>query len=228
MSTNTVPKGGKKTDNRNGNANYPARQPRKRTEARVAVRAAARASARQHRNRSRWLWGIAALVAVVVIGAMMYTSRTTQTTTTRLAPDFTLTDTNGKPVHLADYRGRNVVLYFSEGAGCQPCLTQVTDIEQHAADFAKLDVTVLPIVMNSAEQIRPDMAAANVKTAFLIDSLGNVSRSYDVLGKGMHSDMPGHGFVLIDAKGMQRWYGEYPSMYLSSADLVKQIKSHLT
>ena len=43
----------------------------------------------------------------------------------------------------------------------------------------------------------------------------------------MHAGLPGHSFVLIDAQGMQRWYGEYPSMYLSSADLLDQIRTRV-
>ena len=31
------------------------------------------------------------------------------------APDFELTDYNGKPVRLSDYRGRNVLLVFNRG-----------------------------------------------------------------------------------------------------------------
>lgn len=48
-----------------------------------------------------------------------------------------------------------------------------------------------------------------------------------MLGKGMHAGLPGHGFVLVDARGMQRWHGEYPSMYLSTAGLIAQVKAHL-
>jgi peroxiredoxin len=159
---------------------------------------------------------------------MMYTARTSQDTTTRTAPDFTLTDTTGRAVHLADYRGRTVVLYFNEGAGCQSCLYQMADIENHAGDFATANVTVLPIVINPANEIRADMTTNNVKTPFLIDADGTVSRAYGTLGKGMHPGLPGHSFVLIDANGIQRWYGEYPSMYLSSADLLHQIRAQLT
>lgn len=190
--------------------------------------AARAATARQRQRRSLLLWGIALAATIALIATMMYTARAAQDTTTRTAPDFTLTDTNGRAVHLADYRGRNVVLYFNEGAGCQSCLYQMADIENHADDFAAAKVAVLPIVMNTADQIRADMAANNVETPFLIDVDGTVSRAYGTLGKGMHPGLPGHSFVLIDTHGTQRWYGEYPSMYLSPADLIHQIRIHLT
>ncbi len=230
MSTNTLnngrkpaPKGG------TGGGNRPPQSTGKRAQARAraAVRAAAEEAARKGRRRNWILWGTALVVSAVVIAAMMFTARNTQNSATRVAPDFTLTDTSGQSVHLADYRGKNVVLYFSEGAGCQPCLTQMGDIEKHQAEFTAANTVVLPIVMNTADEIRQDMATNDVKTPFLIDSTGQVSKEYGVLGKGMHADMPGHGFVLVDSKGTQRWYGEYPSMYLASADLLKQVKDHL-
>jgi peroxiredoxin len=190
--------------------------------------AVARAAAARRRRRGYLLWGVAFVVVAAVIAALMYSAQSTSTTETRTAPDFTLTDSSGQSVHLADYRGRTVVLYFSEGAGCQSCLYQMADIEAHASDFSSAGVTVLPIVMNTADQIRRDMAANHVKTPFLIDSDGSVSAAYGTLGKGMHAGLPGHSFVLIDAGGVQRWYGEYPSMYLSSADLLKQVRQHLS
>lgn len=193
------------------------------------VEEAARAVAALRRRRRNWLlWSVAAAVVIAIVATMMWTSRSTTSAGVRVAPDFTLTDTSGKQVHLADYRGHNVLLYFSEGAGCQPCITQMSTIEAKASEFEADDVTVLPIVMNTADQIRPELTAANVKTPFLIDSDGNVSRSYGVLGKGMHSDLPGHGFVLVDKNGEQRWYGEYPSMFVAADELLNQVKKNLS
>jgi peroxiredoxin Q/BCP len=42
---------------------------------------------------------------------------TTRLTPGDTAPDFTLPDADGKPVSLADYRGRRVVVYFYPAAG---------------------------------------------------------------------------------------------------------------
>ena len=187
---------------------------------------AAVAEATRRRRRDLLLWGAVLTAVVALIGAMMWSARETSDTTARPAPDFTLTDTSGATVELADFRGRNVVLYFNEGAGCQSCILQMADIERNAAAFTDANITVLPIVMNTAGQITADMAANGVTTPFLLDD-GTVSAAYGTLGKGMHEGLPGHSFVLIDAQGIQRWYGEYPSMYLSSADLLDQVRKHL-
>ena len=103
----------------------------------------------------------------------------------------------------------------------------MADVETNATAFADADVTVLPIVMNSADRIRRDMTANGVTTPFLLDD-GTVSAAYGTLGKSMREGLPCHSFVLIDAPGTQRWYGEYPSMYLSSADLLDEVRRHLT
>lgn len=206
----------------------PHRRPsRPATQTKAARVQAAQARARRRRRNGLLLYGAVLAAVAALIGGMMWTARDTSDTTTRTAPDFTLTDTSGATVHLADYRGKNVVLYFSEGAGCQSCLLQMADIEHNATQFANANITVLPIVMNTAEQIRADMARNGVKTPFLLDD-GTVSTAYGTIGKGMHAGLPGHSFVLIDAQGTQRWYGNYPSMYLSSAELLEQVRTHLT
>ncbi len=75
--------------------------------------------------------------------------------------------------------------------------------------------------MNTRDQIAADMAANQVTTPFLLDD-GTVSTAYGTIGKGMHAGLPGHSFVVIDAQGIQRWYGEYPSMWLNPTDLLTQ------
>ena len=70
------------------------------------------------------------------------------------------------------------------------------------------------------------MAAYGACAPFLLDDR-IVSKAYGTLCKGMHAGLPGHSFVLIDATGVQRWYGEYPSMFLDPRELLAQVSSHL-
>jgi peroxiredoxin len=183
--------------------------------------------AQGHLRWKRVAIGLIVLAGVgAVVTAMMLTSRPESSDATRSAPGFTLTDTAGVTHTLAEHRGENVLLYFSEGAGCQSCLVQMAEIERQADAFAEQDVIVLPVVMNARDQILADMEANGVKTPFLLDD-GTVSAAYDTLGKGMHAGLPGHSFVLIDADGQQRWYGEYPSMWLDPDSLLAEVRDHL-
>jgi peroxiredoxin len=185
------------------------------------------AEQRHRAHRRRLLWTVAIIAVVGGLTAMMITALPSSKTTSNAAPNFTLTTTAGQTVGLSQFRGKPVLLYFSEGAGCDACQDQMVNIEKNQAAFDKAGVTVLPIVMNPADEIQPDLARFGIQTPYLIDSDGSVSKAYDVLGKGMHAGLPGHGFVLIDAQGTQRWQGEYPSMFLASADLLKEVNGHL-
>lgn len=141
------------------------------------------------------------------------------------APAFTLPSTAGTTVSLADYRGKPVVLYFNEGAGCASCTQQMAMIEQNPG-FAAAGITVLPIVMNSAAEIQPDLDRFGVRTPYLLDD-GTVSKAYDTLDKGMHPGLPGHGFVLVNAAGEKLWHGNYPSMWLDPADLLTEVTARI-
>lgn len=191
------------------------------------ARQRAAAEAEQHRRtRRRWLSWAAAIAAVAVVAGMLLTSQTTSATTSTPAPDFTLASTDGSSVTLSRLRGKPVLLYFNEGAGCGACIMQMSEIERNRAGLDALGITVLPIVMNTKDDILADMSHYGVTTPFLLDD-GTVSKAYGTLGKGMHAELPGHSFVLIDSKGVQRWYGEYPAMWLEPKDLLAEVTSRL-
>ena len=125
-----------------------------------------------------------------------------------------------------------------DSVGCHFCADADTAIEQLVEEFPlnvehvpmaskAANITVLPIVMNTQEQIVADMQANGVTTPFLLDD-GTVSTAYGAIGKGMHAGLPGHSFVVIDAEGTQRWYGEYPGMWLEPQDLLTQATTALT
>lgn len=187
---------------------------------------AAQAGQARRRQRISWAaWGAGLLIVATLIAAALITSQPTTSSDVRVAPDFTLPASDGSTVSLADFRGGPVVLYFNEGAGCDSCLLQMAEIEKDPA-FAETGITVLPIVMNTAEQINTDRQRLGVQAPFLLDD-GTVSAAYDTLGKGMHEGLPGHGFVLVDADGNRLWHGNYPSMWLAPADLLKEVTSRL-
>lgn len=183
----------------------------------------------QARSRRRRLglaaWGAAFLVIATLVTVALLSSRPVVSAEAREAPGFTLPTSDGQTVSLSSFLGEPVILYFNEGAGCDACLQQMGEIEKEPG-FAAAGITVLPIVMNTAEQINADRERLGVATPFLLDD-GKVSEAYGTLGTGMHEGLPGHGFVLIDADGVQQWYGNYPSMWLDPQELLEEATSRL-
>lgn len=183
-------------------------------------------AARRRRTLVTRVAGLAGLLLVVgVVAAMLLSARPETGSEAVDATPFTLPMSDGSTVSLAQYAGAPVILYFNEGAGCDSCLLQMAEIEKEPG-FAEAGIEVLPIVMNTADQINADRERLGVGSAFALDD-GTVSGAYGVLGKGMHAGLPGHGFVLVDADGVQRWYGNYPSMWLAPADLLDIALEHL-
>ena len=61
------------------------------------------------------------------------------------APDFTLPDADGKPVALADYRGRKVVVYFYPAAMTPGCTKEACDFRDSLAQLNGAGIEVLGI-----------------------------------------------------------------------------------
>lgn len=168
---------------------------------------------------------VVALLVVALVVAALYSARPQESTATGPAPDFTLPASDGSTVTLSSLRGRPVILYFNEGAGCESCIVQMARIEQEPG-FADDGIAVLPIVMDTAEDINAAREVVGVEAPFLLDD-GTVSEAYGTLGTGMHPGLPGHGFVLVDAGGNQVWQGDYPSMWLDPAELLAIARDRL-
>jgi thiol-disulfide isomerase/thioredoxin len=97
------------------------------------------------------------------------------------APDFHLTTLEGKPVALADYRGKTVVLN-DWATWCPPCREEAPDLIAAAKKFgAKGDVVFLGVDSSeSAPIVRAFLAAKPMGYAQSIDRDHAFSKAYDV------------------------------------------------
>lgn len=212
---------------------YPPATPRASTTTSSTARKQS-SKARTPRRRRRGFdptWGQLAVVAIVVIAGLVFLlggrgGGSGGDVKARVAPDFTLRSTSGGQVSLADYRGHNVLLYFNEGVGCDACFYQTVELEKNAAELQADDITLLPIVVNPIDQVEGTLQAMGITTPYLIDENGSVSNAYGVMGKGMHANLPGHGFVFIDGQGEIRWEKEYPSMYATTSEILGAVSKY--
>jgi len=145
------------------------------------------------------------------------------------APDFNLESFSGERVSLSDLNGKNVVIFFSEGAMCYPgCWAQIDAFVDDAKKFAGKNTEVYTIVVDpkkdwqSAVDQDKKMANANV----LLDIGGKVSSAYGMLTveSSMHrGQFPGHTYVVIDKEGVIRYELDDPNMGINNSQLLAQI-----
>lgn len=145
------------------------------------------------------------------------------------APDFELESIDGKIFRLSDYLGKNVVLFFNEGAMCYPaCWNQIAELGNDSRldteNIAAFSVTVdsknrwLDIVSKSQNM---------VKSKILFDTSRAVSKTYDVLylNSSMHAGgLPGHTYFIIDKEGVIRFTLDDPTMAIANDKLIKEIE----
>ncbi len=145
------------------------------------------------------------------------------------APDFNLESFSGERVSLSDLNGKNVVLFFSEGAMCYPgCWAQIDAFVDDAKKFAGKNTEVYTVVVDpkrdwqGAVDQDKKMASANV----LLDIGGKVSSVYGMLtvDSSMHrGQFPGHTYVIIDKEGVIRYQLDDPGMGINNGQLLAQI-----
>lgn len=144
------------------------------------------------------------------------------------APDFSLPDINGNTVQLSDLKGKNVVLFFTEGEMCYPaCWNQVealgTDPRFNSADTIALSIVVdTPGQWQRIESQMPQFKSAKI----LFDTTRGVSSQYGVLSltSSMHpGSFPGHTYFIVDKNGMIRFFMDDPNMAVRNDQLMDEI-----
>lgn len=193
-----------------------------------ARRADRRVTARRRSLRHRLLVGGAVVVALVLLTVLAARAdKPVASTLDAGAAGFQLPSTDGTTVSLADHRGHNVLLYFNEGVGCDACFYQQARIEAEQQRFDDAELVVLPVVVNPAQQVAPELERFGLNTPYLIDADRRVSAAYDTIGRGHHADLPGHSFVLVDGNGKLRWRLDEPSMFVEPQRLVEGAQAAL-
>ena len=143
-----------------------------------------------------------------------------------LVPAFTERDVQtGRAITSKAVAKKKTLLFFSEGVMCQACFEQIKDLEQMGAELDKRGIQPVSITPDSPADLKQAIAQFGIATPMIADEDRDMSAAFDTLGRGMHSDTPGHAFVLVDETGKvlwQRdyWLDPYRTMYVEPATLL--------
>ncbi len=144
------------------------------------------------------------------------------------APEFSLTDKDGKVYSSENLRGKNVILFFNEGLMCYPaCWDQIVALAKDAR-FKNADTVVLSVVVDPPEEWQkatkqmPELAEATV----VFDKGAEASNKFGMLktASSMHpGSLPGHSYTVIDKEGIIRYVLDDPNMAIRNDQLAAEL-----
>jgi thioredoxin-dependent peroxiredoxin len=99
------------------------------------------------------------------------------------APDFTLPDADGRPVALADFRGRAVVVYCYPAASTPGCTKQACDFRDSLAELDRAGYAVLGISPDKPAKLAKFRDAEGLTFPLLSDEDRGVLTAYGAYGE---------------------------------------------
>jgi len=122
-----------------------------------------------------------------------------------VAPEFTLPDADGRPVSLADYRGRNVIVYFYPQAATPGCTTEACDFRDSLSSLRGSGYEVLGISPDAPEALAEFTGDFGLTFPLLADKDHAVALAYGAWGeklvKGEITEGIVRSTVVLDPEG---------------------------
>lgn len=143
------------------------------------------------------------------------------------APDFVLKDNRGEYIHLADYKGKKVLLSWHPLAWTRICAEQMKSLESNLAEFDQYNVIPLGMSIDShpcKNAWAKELGISQVKLLADFWPHGEIANKY-----GLFREQEGfseRANVLIDEDGKVLWVKIYAIPELPDiTELFSQIKS---
>ena len=131
------------------------------------------------------------------------------------APDFTLPSQDESLVHLHDFKGKWVVLYFYPKDGTSGCTIEAHNFQRDLAKYEKLGAVILGVSIDSAGSHKEFCAKQGLTFKLLADTEKIVSRQYGSLTNLFGYKISSRNTFLVDPKGLiaKLWMGVSPAQH---------------
>jgi peroxiredoxin len=135
------------------------------------------------RKQRLWLRTVILTLLMAAIGYTIYANFFTEKASVKIgdeAPDFVLTDLNGKQHRLSDYRGKGVFLNFW-GTWCKPCEKEMPYINKQYEVYKNKGVEVLAVNVGESElSVKKFVERLGLTFPIVIDKQDQVMNAYDI------------------------------------------------
>lgn len=124
------------------------------------------------------------------------------------APDFTTLNQRGETVSLADYRGKNLVLYFYPKAMTPGCTTQACGLRDTQAELAELNAVAVGVSPDAPARLQKFIDRDGLNFDLLSDEDHQITERYGIwqLKKFMGKEYMGvvRTTFIIDPEGKMK------------------------
>ncbi len=137
-------------------------------------------------------------------------------------------DADNNPYSLERFKGKTVVLFFSEGLRCYPaCWNQIAELGKDLR-FNSDTMVALSVISDPPTdwQKATDKMSSLKQALTIFDTNADAARALGLLnlGSSMHRNtIPGHTYVVLDKDGVVRYVYDDPSMSINNDMLIKKI-----
>ena len=111
------------------------------------------------------------------------------------APTFTLPDQDGNDVSLADFAGKNVIIYFYPAAMTPGCTTQACDFRDSLSSLQAAGYVVLGVSKDAPAKLKKFQQAESLTFPLLSDPDLGVHHAYATFGEKMMYGKPVQGVI---------------------------------
>jgi peroxiredoxin len=136
------------------------------------------------------------------------------------APDFKLSDQDGKKVSLTDFRGRTVVLVFYPSDFSPVCTDQLSVYQEVLPQLEEAGATLLGISVDGAFCHKAFQQHQNLTIPLLADfhPKGEVAKAYGVWSEDY--GVAGRALILVGPDGTVEWSYMSPPLEVPGANLI--------
>lgn len=127
------------------------------------------------------------------------------------APDFTAPDVRGRPIQLADFRGKRAVLLNFWATWCVPCRLEMPTMERVYGEYRGRGLEVLAVSIDVghrqvvAATVAQFMEELKLTFPALLDPEMEVARRYRVFGIPVTFLIDREGIIRAREQGFQDW-----------------------
>ena len=121
------------------------------------------------------------------------------------APDFEVNDQNGNPVHLSDFKGKKVVLYFYPKDNTPGCTAEACNLRDNFAQFQQSGYVIFGVSTDSEKSHQKFIEKQNLPFSLLADTDKQIHEKY---GTWVEKQMYGRNYMgtarktfIIDEEG---------------------------